>query len=65
MKKLLINYFFRRFTGNYGVLGWLDYLHGTDENFRKSESFKKHKLLIPFITSKIDVERDENGRKTD
>lgn len=40
-----------RFNGNYGVLGWLDYFHGTDKNFRKSDSFKKHKLLIPFVST--------------
>ena len=43
----------------------MDYLHGTDKHFRKSEDFKKHKLLIPFITSKIDGKRDEKGNKID
>lgn len=63
--ELLINLTFLRFSGNYGILGWMDYLHGTDKHFRKSEDFKKHKLLIPFITSKIDGKRDEKGNKID
>lgn len=39
-----------RFTGNYGILGYLDYLHGTDQSFRTSELFNKHKFLVPFIS---------------
>ena len=35
----------KRFNVNYGSLGILDYLHGTDENFRLSTSFKRHFTL--------------------
>lgn len=31
----------------------MDYVNGTDKNFRKSESFKKHKFLIPYVTKQI------------
>lgn len=39
-------YFCYRFTGNYGVLGVLDRLHGTDKVFRESSRFKKHRLIF-------------------
>ncbi|KAH6936445.1 hypothetical protein HPB50_017395 [Hyalomma asiaticum] len=36
------------FRGNYGILGILDWLHGTDEAFRQSEAFQRHRLLLSF-----------------
>lgn len=30
------------FTNCYGVLGILDWLHGTDTEFKKSDNFKRH-----------------------
>ncbi|XP_054754001.2 fatty acid hydroxylase domain-containing protein 2-like isoform X2 [Lytechinus pictus] len=35
-----------KFNNNYGVLGILDRLHGTDTNFRKSKQFMRHKALL-------------------
>ena len=38
-----------RFFGNYGVLGWLDYLHGTDVNFVNSSEYEKHSVTCMFL----------------
>lgn len=35
-----------RFTGNYGVLGILDWFHATDREFRKSKQFKRNKIIF-------------------
>ncbi|XP_041456871.1 fatty acid hydroxylase domain-containing protein 2-like isoform X2 [Lytechinus variegatus] len=42
------DYHHLKFTNNYGVLGILDWLHGTDTNFRKSKQFMRHKALLGF-----------------
>jgi len=44
------DYHHEKFTGNYGILGYLDYLHGTEESFRSSNLFDRHKYLVPFIS---------------
>ena len=35
-----------RFNQNYGVLGVLDRLHGTDEQFRQSKNYERHVVLL-------------------
>ncbi|NXA32106.1 FXDC2 protein, partial [Eudromia elegans] len=35
-----------RFNQCYGVLGLLDYLHGTDTLFRQTEAYKRHRVLL-------------------
>lgn len=35
------------FNNCYGVLGILDYLHGTDVRFRASEQFQRHVMIFP------------------
>lgn len=35
-----------RFNQNFGVLGVLDRLHGTDANFKKTKAFERHTLLL-------------------
>ncbi|XP_011663545.1 fatty acid hydroxylase domain-containing protein 2 isoform X2 [Strongylocentrotus purpuratus] len=40
------DYHHLKFNNNYGVLGILDWLHGTDVNFRKSKQFQRHKALL-------------------
>ena len=35
-----------RFTQNYGVLGVLDRLHGTDVMFRNSKAYDRHIMLL-------------------
>ncbi|XP_077557880.1 fatty acid hydroxylase domain-containing protein 2-like [Haemaphysalis longicornis] len=34
------------FRGNYGILGILDWLHGTDGAFKKSEAYRRHRVLL-------------------
>lgn len=36
----------KKFTECYGVLGILDYLHGTDTHFRSSPTFKRHVVSL-------------------
>jgi methylsterol monooxygenase len=47
---LNLNYCFIlcRFNQNYGVLGVLDRLHGTDNQFRASKAYERHFLLLGF-----------------
>ena len=40
------------FTNNFGVLGILDHLHGTDVDFRKHISSKRHFTLKSFASAK-------------
>lgn len=35
-----------RFNQCYGVLGVLDFLHGTDRMFRQTKAFERHKVLL-------------------
>lgn len=35
-----------RFNQCYGVLGVLDYLHGTDDVFRQSKAYERHRVLL-------------------
>ncbi|NWU93047.1 FXDC2 protein, partial [Upupa epops] len=37
-----------KFNQCYGVLGVLDYLHGTDTVFRQSKAFERHRVLLSF-----------------
>ncbi|XP_063970313.1 fatty acid hydroxylase domain-containing protein 2-like [Lytechinus pictus] len=39
------DYHHLKFTNNYGVLGLLDWFHGTDVNYKKSKQFLRHKTL--------------------
>jgi hypothetical protein len=41
--------FLFRFVNNYGVLGVLDRLHGTDTQFRESRAYQRHILLLGFV----------------
>lgn len=38
-----------KFNNCFGVIGLLDRLHGTDDQFRKTEAFKRHILMLNFI----------------
>ncbi|XP_062443250.1 fatty acid hydroxylase domain-containing protein 2 isoform X2 [Rhea pennata] len=40
------NFHHLKFNQCYGVLGLLDYLHGTDTLFRQTKAFKRHKVLL-------------------
>ncbi|CAG5124178.1 unnamed protein product [Candidula unifasciata] len=43
------DYHHLKFNQNYGVLGVLDRLHGTDAQFRQSLSFQRHFLLLSTV----------------
>lgn len=38
-----------RFNANFGVLGVLDRLHGTDALFRRSKQYQRHILLLSLV----------------
>lgn len=40
-----------RFTNNFGVLGILDRLHGTDEAFKKTAAYQRHRIVLSFTPS--------------
>ncbi|XP_076468131.1 fatty acid hydroxylase domain-containing protein 2-like isoform X2 [Babylonia areolata] len=42
------DYHHLKFNQNYGVLGVLDRLHGTDNQFRASKAYERHFLLLGF-----------------
>ena len=42
------DYHHKTFNQNYGVLGILDYLHGTDRMFRSSSNYERHVVLTSF-----------------
>ena len=50
-----------RFTNNFGILGVLDYLHGTDVEFRKHISSKRHFTLKGFASAKEIVPDAKEG----
>lgn len=41
-----------RFNQNYGMLGVLDRLHGTDTLFRASSAFPRHIMLLSFLPAR-------------
>ena len=41
-----------RFNQCYGVLGWLDYLHGTDKVFRASVQAKRHHTILQWASAR-------------
>ncbi|KAK2149066.1 hypothetical protein LSH36_469g01051 [Paralvinella palmiformis] len=42
----LHDYHHLKFRWNYGVIGLLDWFHGTDRQFRKTPQFKRHRVLL-------------------
>uniref|UniRef100_A0A4D5RDX9 Putative fatty acid hydroxylase domain-containing protein 2 n=2 Tax=Ixodes scapularis TaxID=6945 RepID=A0A4D5RDX9_IXOSC len=43
------DYHHLKFTQNYGVLGVLDRLHGTDNQFRQTKAYRRHLLLLSLV----------------
>ena len=41
-----------RFNQNFGVLGVLDRLHGTDSMFRKTKAYERHIMLLSLVPIK-------------
>jgi sterol desaturase/sphingolipid hydroxylase (fatty acid hydroxylase superfamily) len=50
------------FSVNYGVMGWLDALHGTDDKFRGTVHQQRHKIFLS--TTPIDVQIPNRAEST-
>eukprot|EP01137_Pigoraptor_chileana_P008251 Opistho-2@54813 len=51
-----------KFNNNFGVIGILDYLHGTDQKFRSSKQFQNHKTLLslePLVAASSYIHSDD------
>ena len=51
------NYHHLKFTEIFGMLGIMDYLHGTDKNFRKSKQYPLHKTFYSFEYPKLRIRK--------
>jgi fatty acid hydroxylase domain-containing protein 2 len=56
--------FLCRFINNYGVLGVLDRLHGTDAQFRESRAYQRHILLLGFVPVSHQFPDNQKGKGT-
>lgn len=55
-----------KFVNNFGVLGVLDRLHGTDALFRASKAYQRHFLLLGLVPLSQQIPDDaKNGKKFD
>lgn len=54
-----------KFTNNFGTLGILDRLHGTDSLFRKTKQYQRHILLLGFTPVKHTVPDDPKEPRCD
>ncbi|KAJ8297670.1 hypothetical protein KUTeg_024201 [Tegillarca granosa] len=52
-----------KFNQNYGVLGVLDRLHGTDNQFRASKAYERHILLLGLIPLKQQFPDSQSKKK--
>ena len=52
-RKLTRTIYFCRFMNNFGVLGILDRLHGTDNLFRQSKAFERHYVITTLTPVKV------------
>ena len=54
-----------RFVSNFGVLGILDRLHGTDSMFRASKAYERHFLMLSLTPVSVlyPEEQDKKGCK--
>ena len=55
------DYHHLKFNQCYGVLGILDYLHGTDKGFRASKEYERHIMLLdttPLRETFPDIKKD-------
>lgn len=43
------DYHHLKFTQNYGILGVLDRLHGTDNQFRQTKAYHRHLMLLSLV----------------
>jgi methylsterol monooxygenase len=52
-----------KFNTNYGMLGVLDRLHGTDALFRKSKAYERHSVLLSLVPAR-ELIPDDNKTKS-
>lgn len=57
------DYHHLKFTQNYGVLGVLDRLHGTDNQFRQTRAYSRHLMLLSLVPLR-ELYPNESKRKT-
>ena len=63
---LHIFYIICRFTNNFGVLGILDRLHGTDSAFKKTAAYKRHRIVLSFTpANKMFPDYEESLKEKD
>ena len=48
-----------KFTECYGLMGILDYFHGTDKLFRSSSSYKRHFLSFSMVSVREQIPDDK------
>ncbi|GAB6026994.1 Methylsterol monooxygenase 1 [Chamberlinius hualienensis] len=56
------DYHHLKFNVNYGVVGFLDWLHNTDQQFRTSTAFKRHKVFFGLEPLNVSI-TDEKVKK--
>uniref|UniRef100_A0A182JFX0 Uncharacterized protein n=2 Tax=Anopheles atroparvus TaxID=41427 RepID=A0A182JFX0_ANOAO len=56
------DYHHMKFNQCYGVFGWLDWLHGTDAQFRASRFYQRHQMLLGSKSAR-EVVPDKNDKK--
>lgn len=56
---------FFRFVNNFGMLGVLDRLHGTDTLFRASKAYQRHVLLLGLVPLSQQIPDNEKQCKED
>lgn len=62
----MVHLFLTRFVNNFGVLGVLDRLHGTDALFRASKAYQRHFLLLGLVPLSQQIPDDaKSGKKFD
>lgn len=54
------DYHHLKFNQNFGLLGILDRIHGTDANFRKTKAFKRHVWLLSLVSLKEQIPDDDS-----
>jgi len=54
-----------KFTQNYGVLGVLDRLHGTDSIFRQSKAYERHFMMLSLVPVRQLIPDDPKREKSD
>ncbi|CAG2183777.1 unnamed protein product, partial [Oppiella nova] len=57
------DYHHLKFNQNFGVLGVLDRLHGTDSQFRKTKAYERHIMLLSLVPIK-ELYPDETKKST-